>query len=88
MNLHAVLDNNFVLLYESEELFSPLAMIYYHRYSDKNDVLTYIQAHEEEIQAVIGNEYIPFGKGQCPGLNDYADGVDTMAWLSGLSGNI
>lgn len=27
---------------------------------------------------------IPFGKAQRPGLTDYADGVDTMAFLSGL----
>ena len=38
------------------------------------------QAHREQIQCVIGEE-VPFGKAQFPGLTDYADGVDTIAWL-------
>jgi len=27
---------------------------------------------------------VPFGQTQCPGLSDYADGVDTMAFLETL----
>ena len=26
--------------------------------------------------------YLPFGAAQCPGLSDFADGVDTMQWLN------
>ena len=26
--------------------------------------------------------FAPFGKAQCPALDDYADGVDTMAFYS------
>lgn len=82
MNLHAVLDNNFVLLYESDELFSPLAMIHYHAYSNHSEIDEYIQERKEDIQVVVGKSYVPFGAAQCPKLNDYADGVDTLEWLS------
>jgi hypothetical protein len=32
-----------------------------------------------------GKNYIPFGMSQKPGLTDYADGVDTMKFLTELS---
>jgi len=84
MNKHELLDNNFVLLRESDELFSPLAMIHYHYYKTQQDIDDYIKMHEENIQAVVGNNQLAFGAAQCPKLNDYADGVDVMKWLEEL----
>ncbi len=81
MNKHALLDNNFVLLKETEDLHSPLAMVYYHRYKNKEEVQSYLVAHQEDLQAVVGNQYIPFGQAQRPSWTDYADNLDTMAWL-------
>lgn len=85
MNLHKMLDNNFVLLFESTELFSPLAMIYYHEYENRNDIESYIELHKEQIQAIVGNGYLGFGAAQSPKLDDYADGFDTMNWLNSLN---
>lgn len=85
MNLEQILDNGFVLLKESEELFSPLAMIYYQRYSDKEEVEAYLNSHKEDVQAIVGKDYITYGEAQCPAISDFADGVDTMLWLSNLS---
>jgi len=82
MNLEQILDNGFVLLKESEELFSPLAMLFYHRYESFSEVEHYLKDHSEDIQAVVGHGFLPFGKAQCPGLEDFADGVDTMKWLN------
>lgn len=84
LNQHALLDNNFVLLRESSELFSPLAMLHYQRYSSKKEVEAFINQHIDKIQVVVGREYLPIGSAQCPGLNDYADGVDVMKWLEEL----
>lgn len=84
LNKHDLLDNNFVLLRETEDLHSPLAMIHYHRYNKPSEVDAYTEAHQDEIQAIVGKGYIPFGEAQTPGLLDYADGVDTMEWLSKL----
>ena len=84
MNQHKMLDNNFVLLRESTDLFSPLAMIHYHFYSDVKEVAEYLEEHANDIQVVVGNQYLPFGKAQSPGLNDYADGVNVMSWLQNI----
>ena len=82
MNLEEILDNGFVLLKESEDLFSPLAMLFYHRYEAVSEVEMYLQEHVGDIQAIVGHGYLPFGAAQCPGLSDFADGVDTMQWLN------
>ena len=82
MNLEEILDNGFVLLKESEDLFSPLAMLFYHRYEAVSEVERYLEEHKEDIQAIVGRNYLPFGVAQCPGLSDFADGVDTMQWLN------
>ena len=84
LNKVELLDNNFVLLKKSEELFSPLAMLHYHRYSENPEVEEYLTKHKEDIQVVVGMNYLPFGKAQKPELNDYADGIDTMSWLTSL----
>lgn len=84
MNQHALLDNNFVLLRESDDLFSPLAMLHYHRYKKISEVESYLEKHQENIQVVVGQSHVSFGEAQRPGLSDYADGVDVMKWLSSL----
>ncbi len=84
MNLMELLDNNFVLLRESEELFSPLAMVHYHRYNSNSEVERYLNQHKDQIQVIVGKNYTAFGQAQSPKLNDYADGVDVMKWLSNV----
>jgi hypothetical protein len=82
MNLMELLDNNFVLLRESEELFSPLSMVHYQRYETKNEIESYLKLQSDNLQAIVGHNYIPFGEAQAPKLNDYADGIDVMLWLN------
>lgn len=84
MNKLEMLDNNFCLLRESEELFSPLSMIHYQFYKDQSDIDNYIKEHESKIQVVVGRNYLDYGQAQCPALDDYADGVDVMEWLDKL----
>jgi hypothetical protein len=84
MNQAIFLDNIFLLLKESKDLFSPLAMVYYHFYESESEVSNYIEEHKNHIQCIVGKNYIPFGKAQCPSLSDYADDVDTMKWLNSL----
>lgn len=81
MNQIPLLDNNFVLLRESSDLFSPLSMLHFERYSDLNEVKERLERETENIQVVIGKGFEPFGSAQCPSLSDYADGVDVMSWL-------
>jgi hypothetical protein len=85
MNQTPILDNNFVLLKESNELFSPLSMIHYQRFSDKTKIEDFISSHADKIQIIIGHNYTEFGTSQKPKLSDYADQKDTMKWLNELS---
>jgi hypothetical protein len=84
LNKVPFLDNNFVLMRESEELFSPLAVIHYQRFIDEDEVNNFIERHVDQLQVIAGKGRIPFGQAQCPMLNDYADGVDTMRFLNSL----
>ncbi|WP_343643468.1 acyl-CoA reductase [Chryseobacterium sp.] len=79
-------DNNFVMLKEDDKLFSPLSVINFSRYESLNDVKSFIAENEENIQCVVAKEElemnaIPFGEAQNPGLDTYADNVDTMKFL-------
>jgi hypothetical protein len=85
MNQVPILDNHFVLLKESTQLFSPLAVLHYWRYKDQNEVITYLKTHEQQIQCVVGHHYTDFGSAQCPQLTDYADGIDTMQFLGNFA---
>ena len=85
MGQQKILDNGFLLFKESKELFSPLAMLFYYHYENETELEEYIKSNSENIQAIVGRNFIPFGKAQKPALNDYADGVDTMKWLSELN---
>ncbi len=79
--------NGCVMLRENEAIASPIANLYYEYYKDKNELAAHLQSRREEIQVVVGKhaiEELPhatFGKAQQPALRDYADGVDTIAFL-------
>lgn len=79
-------DNNFVMLKEDDKLFSPLSVINFSRYSSLDDVKSFIAENEENIQCIVakddlGFDSIHFGEAQNPGLDTYADNVDTMKFL-------
>ncbi|QJW90279.1 acyl-CoA reductase [Spirosoma taeanense] len=88
------LDNGYLLLTENSGLVSPISVVYYQTYRTLDDARTWLTAHAGQIQVVAsaqsssGHAWYPdsvaFGQTQRPGLTDYADGVDTMAFLSKL----
>lgn len=85
MNKISLLDNNFVLLRESEELHSPISIVHYQYYSSEEEKALFLTKNAENIQAIVGKGYIPFGQAQKPALDDYADGINTLDWLIKLS---
>ena len=85
LNQEKFLDNNFVILKETDALFSPISMIHYSRYQNQNEIIEFTKKNSNHIQIVIGRKFIPFGQGQNPKIWDYADGIDTMQWLNKLS---
>ncbi|XOV91344.1 MAG: acyl-CoA reductase [Bacteroidota bacterium] len=76
------LDTGFLLWQETDELVSPLSVIYSEAYSTKSNLQQRLQHLESKIQCVVGHEFIPFGKAQFPEPWDYADNVDTIKFLS------
>ena len=90
VNKEPHLDTGFALFKQTDELVSPLSVIYYDYYSTTQQVDDYLAAHAGKIQCVISNQpvpgHIPPGRAQYPEPWDYADGVDTLAFLSGLEG--
>lgn len=86
LNAEKFWDNNFVMLKEDEALFSPLSVLNFSRYENIEEVHTFINENEKEIQAIVskpelGFDSINFGEAQNPGLDTYADKVDTMKFL-------
>ena len=89
VNMVDHLDNGFALFVESPELVSPLSVIYFERYETLDEVQIKLDEIGNKLQCVVGNialnrTVIPFGKAQSPEIDDYADDVDTMEFLSSL----
>jgi hypothetical protein len=84
MNNQFYMTNDSIVLLEQKGLFSPIGTLYYEFYeSDSFPGLTLKE--NPDIQCITGRGRVPFGASQSPDLEDYADGVDTMAFLSTLS---
>ncbi|KAA0993609.1 acyl-CoA reductase [Dyadobacter aurulentus] len=81
-------DNGFLMITENPALVSPISVLHFETYDDLNEVKSALAEVKEKVQCVIGQadieDALPFGKSQEPGLFDYADGVDTMTFLSQL----
>ncbi|MFD1315923.1 acyl-CoA reductase [Namhaeicola litoreus] len=87
MSKFQLLENGFLMLKEDAGYSSPIASLFYENYEDLNDLQQRLDAEKDKIQCVVGKGQIgeiPFGKTQTPSLNDYADGLDTLLFLSNL----
>jgi len=84
-------DTNFVLLTENENLHSPIGTLYFENYIDNADLVKKLESIKDDCQIVLSNEpingyrTIEMGFSQKTTLFDYADGIDTMAFLKTLN---
>lgn len=85
------LDNGFLLVKEDKRMVSPLAVLFYEHYENIASAEALIGSESENIQCIVSmvplkvsNQVVDFGKSQEPALWDYADGVDTMDFLTKL----
>lgn len=91
MNSIPFRNNGCLLLREEPSLHSRIASVHYELYDNLSGLEAELQRRQAEIQCIVGNPalqtvpVIPFGKSQEPGLDDYADGVDVMAFLRALT---
>lgn len=79
-------DNGVFLLTESKAYASPIPVLYYEFYNNPAALITQLENDGEQIQCIVTDVFtnvqtVNFGQTQFPGLGDYADGTDTMAFL-------
>lgn len=83
LNKEQYLTNEVVILRKCEDIFSPVSVLNYEFYSDRNALIELLQKNDN-VQCLVGSGYTPFGTAQTPDLHSYADNVDTMLFLSQL----
>lgn len=89
MSNYKLLDNGFLILREDTDSYSsPIASLSYEFYENIEEVNHKLIRDAEQIQCVVralsDENSVPFGQTQKPSLMDYADGIDTMEFLTKL----
>jgi hypothetical protein len=88
MSLFDILENGFVMIKEDQQFASPIATVFYEYYDDIDSLSVKLREDAENIQCIVTavamDTKVAFGQTQYPELHDYADGVDTMMFLTNL----
>lgn len=90
LNKQPYTDAKAALFCPSSELNSPISVYHYEHYSDIRSVWEHLNKKTEEIQCIVTNsEQAPIntitpGQSQSPCLWDYADNIDTIAFIKQL----
>lgn len=82
VNKENFIDTGYLLMKEDKGLSSPVAVLYYECYMSFSAFQRDTELLKDKIQCVVGHDHIPFGMAQSPHLWDYADGIDTLEFLS------
>jgi hypothetical protein len=86
MSNFQLLDNEFLTIKEDSSYASPISSVFYEFYENIDEIKNRLNTDAEQIQCVVSNNLIEnsvsFGQTQQPRLWDYADNVDTLAFLS------
>ena len=82
-------DTGSILLRNSVSLSAPIALVNYQKYLNTEYVKELIENQQDKIQCIVCkyvdiNNAVEFGQTQLPALNDYADSIDTMIFLTNL----
>ncbi len=88
MSNFKLLDNGFLTIKEDVSHASPISSVFYEFYENLNEVENRLSADQDSIQCIVSNDLvknsIPFGTTQKPELWDYADGIDTLNFLTSI----
>lgn len=88
------LTNNFLIVRPDVNIASPIAVLHYQEYNNEDLLTQHLKESDDQIQCIITanenihtrfNKVFDFGMAQQPMINDFADGVDTMKFLTSLS---
>jgi hypothetical protein len=75
------LDNNFLMIRESSDLYSPVGVLYYQYYKNPDEIKEYLDKNKNHIQCTVGKDHIDFGYSQRPVITDFADNFNTLEFL-------
>jgi len=89
LNKKTYMSNESILLAGNDSPFSPISVLHYAYCRPGETLPATLSGHHPDIQTIVGrrtpaSSVIPFGHAQQPGLEDYADGVDTLKFLRDL----
>lgn len=84
LNNRFYMTNGSLILVEDASPFSPISQLNFEYYKIVEEVRKKLHDNEA-IQCMVGDEATGFGKSQLPQICDFADGVDTMAFLKSLN---
>ncbi|MBT8220524.1 MAG: acyl-CoA reductase [Bacteroidia bacterium] len=79
-----------LILVEDQSLHSRIASLHYERYNTTGSLVSSLQDMTDQIQCISSRlifdklPVVPLGDAQKPKLCDFADGIDTMAFLADL----
>jgi hypothetical protein len=86
MSQFELLENGFLMLKEDENYGSPIATLFYEYYKNQEELSQKLKKDADKIQCHVADGFseteIAFGQTQHPNLDDYADGIDTIEFLS------
>lgn len=83
LNRVPYLTNDFLLMIENPVPFSAVSVLHYEFYRDEALLKQSLQS-DDNIQCIVDNVDVAYGQSQFPRLEDYADSVDTMMFMSSL----
>lgn len=86
MSLFKLTENGFLMLKEDTSYSSPIASLFYEYYNHSEELHKRLENDADKIQCIVSNQnnsdFVKFGDTQKPKLWNYADNVDTIAFLS------
>jgi hypothetical protein len=83
------IEGSFFLLRDDYGFPAAVSELTYQFYDRQDDIVQWLEAHDGEIQCVVGRDVaysraVGFGNSQSPALTDYPDGVDVMEFLASI----
>lgn len=82
MNNKQYMTNGSIVLSPGESPFAGISNVNYAFYDNVDEVP--LKLLPDEIQLIVGHLHTPFGQAQCPSFANFADGIDTLSFLTGL----
>ena len=90
LNQEDYLNNGCIILRPQDQKASRIASLNYEHFSDLETLHKNLIAEKEEIQCIATNQnwselpVVKFGRTQSPAIDDYADDIDTIAFLKSI----